>query len=141
MAEPYNDALKKAKRELANCDAEAEELERKRAKLRQTVAVLQSLTGVKVQNEQSLTQAILMVLKAASGCVTAAEVVETLRTMGYDAQTPSVATILSRHLKNQQINSFFGPGHSVGYEWRGGERTKAERLEARRMLAAQAPKK
>jgi hypothetical protein len=140
VAELYIETLRQAEKELADADAEAEELDRKRAKLRQTVAVLQTLTGVKVENDQSLTDAILLVVKAAPGFVTASEVMDRLFMMGFHAQTASVATILSRLAKTGKVNGAIGPNRSAGYGWKT-ETTKAEREAAWRAAAAKAGKK
>ena len=102
MPEQYAEALKKAQQELAAANIEAESLEKKRAQLRQTIAVLQSMMGIKVESEESLTESILMVLKAWPGNATASDVMDRLFMMGFQAQTASVATILSRLAKNDQ---------------------------------------
>jgi len=139
--EPYAQALKKAKEELAECDAAAEELERKRAKLRQTIGILQSLLGVAVPNEQSLTGAILMILKASLGYSKAAEIVRSLIEMGFkNVQQTSVATILSRLAKNGEIISEIGPDNSTGYAWKM-TTTKPERRQALNSLAKKLPGK
>jgi hypothetical protein len=140
MAEEYRDALKKAEKELADADAEAEALDRKRARLRQTVAVLQTLTGVTVENDQSLTEAILLVVKASPGFVSASEVMDRLFMMGFHAQTASVATILSRLAKTGKLIGAIGPNRSAGYGWKT-EMTKAERDATWRALATKAGKK
>jgi hypothetical protein len=139
MAEPYTDALKKAQRELAECNAAADELERKRARLRQTVAVLQSLMGIEARLDQSLTDAILMAVKASLGYVTAAQVVDLLVEMGYQVQPASVATILSRLTKNSKIIHAVGPNAQTGYAWRR-DTTQTERISAKRDLATKAGK-
>lgn len=140
--DPYNVALTKAQKELAKCDAEAEELERKRARLRQTIASLQSTMGISVQSDESMTETILMVLKAWPGAATVSEVTERLIIFGFQAQTASVATILSRLAKNGKIESLRDQNGSgkVGYGWKK-DLSKPEREAARRTLAAKAGKK
>jgi len=141
MVEPYSEALKKAKEELAEYDAAAEELERKRAKLRQTIGILQSLLGVEVPNEQSLTGAILMTLKASQGYSKTGEIMKSLVEMGFkNVQQTSVASILSRLAKNGQIISVIGPDNSAGYAWTM-TTTKPERRQALKSLARKLPGK
>jgi predicted transcriptional regulator len=141
MVEPYNEALKKAKEELAEYDAAAEELERKRARLRQTIGILQLLLGVDVPNEQSLTGAILMILKASQGYCKATEIVKSLVEMRFkNVQQTSVATILSRLAKNGQIISAIGPDNSTGYAWKM-TTTKPQRRQALKALARKLPGK
>ena len=65
--EAYETALRQALEELAEVDRQAEEIERKRAKLRQGVAVLQTLTGDQRDQDQSVTSSILTVLNASPG--------------------------------------------------------------------------
>jgi hypothetical protein len=133
MTAVYSDAMKEAQRELADCDAAIEKLERKQAKLRQTVAVLQSLMGIEVPHEQSLTEAILMTVKASVGYVTTVQVLKMLAEMNYKVQPASVATILSRLVKNGQIASAASPQGFNGYAWKTAT-TKPERLAALRTL-------
>jgi predicted transcriptional regulator len=141
MVEPYSEALKKAKEELAEYDAAAEELERKRAKLRQTIGILQSLLGVQVPNEQSLTDAILMTLKASQGYSKTAEIMNSLVEMGFkNVQQTSVASILSRLAKNGQIISVIGSDNSAGYAWTM-TTTKPQRRQALKSLARKLPGK
>jgi hypothetical protein len=113
--EPYVEALKKAQEELAECDAAARELDCKRAKLRQTIVGLQSLMGVDVQEEQphSQTEAIRSILKVTSG-LTSGQVSGRLAEMGYKPQSRSVATILSRLVKSEQITHDPNSGYSYG---------------------------
>jgi hypothetical protein len=136
VTEVYSDALKKAEKELAEADAAAGELDRKRAKLRLTVAALQSMTGVKVKSDQTLTDAILMIVKGSPGAVTATEVMDKLFMLGLQAQTASVATILSRLAKVGKIICLRDPGGSslLGYEWKT-PRTKSEMLTANKAVA------
>ncbi len=103
MVEVYADALRKAAQELAEADAAAVELDRKRAKLRLTVAALKSMTGESAENEQTVTDAILTIVKGSSGSVTAIDVMDKLFMMGMQAQTASVATILSRLAKDGKV--------------------------------------
>jgi predicted transcriptional regulator len=140
MTEAYEIALKKATRALTELDLKAMEIERERAKLRQTIAVLQSQLGITPENIESLTDAILLVLKAWPGCATTAEVLQRLSAMGYQPHRTSVSTLLSRLTKQGKIASLIGPGGSVGYEWKT-DLTKVERLTAQKELASKAPRK
>ncbi len=118
MTNTYEQALQTAQKELAECDAQAEQLERKRAKLRQTIAVLQSMLGNNAPNDESLTEAILTVVKSASDFIPAAEVMERLVTMGFSASSATVATILSRLTKVGHLLNGIGVGGN-GYMWSG----------------------
>jgi len=138
-SELYGEALKKAQQELADCDAAVDELERKRAKLRQTIVSLQSLMGVQVEQDQSLTDAILMTIRATPGYSRCSDVVRRLHDMGYRGHGRSVATILSRLAKTGQIVHDTSPDHATGYTWRT-DTTKGERLEAKKTLAKKSGK-
>lgn len=115
MDEAYEIALEKAITELAALDSAAEELERKRAKVRQGILVLRSMLGLEGDNEQSLTDAILNVMKASTGFITAPMVADRLIMAGYQVQIATVATILSRMLKDNQLEK----GPAGGYRWAG----------------------
>jgi predicted transcriptional regulator len=140
MTEAYEIALKKATAALWKLDLKVMEIERERAKLRQTVAVLQSQLGITPQNIESLTEAILLVLKAWPGCMTTSEILQRLTAMGYQPHRTSVSTLLSRLTRQGKIVSLIGPGGAVGYEWKT-EVPKAERLNAQKELASKSPKK
>lgn len=101
--EAYETALRRALEELAEVDRQAEEIERKRARLRQGVAVLQTLTGDQRNQEQSVTSSILTVLNASPGPLPTAQIIQTLQSMGYTTQPTSVATLLSRLAKDGKI--------------------------------------
>ena len=118
MSNPFSEALKQVEAELAEADALAVEVERKRAALRQEAAVLRARLGVVQPEDQSLTDAVLMVVKGWPGYATAGEVMERLFMMGFHVQTASVATILCRLAKNGQIESLVGPNRTAGYGWK-----------------------
>jgi hypothetical protein len=134
MSGSYEEALKKAQQELAEADAEAEKLEKRRASLRQTVSVLQMQMGIDIFSSRSLslTEAIVLVVKGSPGYVTVKDVMDRLFALGYSAQTPSVATILSRLHKHGKIESLIGPNRMVGYGWKT-ETTKADRQTGKRV--------
>lgn len=134
MTEPYTEALTKAQQELAECDAAIERLEFKRARLRLTVADLQLLMGIKVKNEESLTEAILMIVKGTPGYVTAVQVMDRMFMFGFHVQTASIATILSRLAKKGKIISAVYDDRIRGYAWKT-DATQAERNAAMRTVA------
>jgi predicted transcriptional regulator len=101
--EAYETALRQALGELAEIEKQAEEIERKRARLRQGVAVLQTLTGDQPDQEQSVTSSILMVLNASPGPLPTVQIIQRLQSMGYTPQPTSVATLLSRLAKDGKI--------------------------------------
>jgi hypothetical protein len=141
MTESYERALRDAEGALAEWDAKAQQADRERAKLRQTISVLKSQLGLAPDNTESLTAAILLVLKTWPGDATVPEVLERLFIMGYNAQRTSVATILSRLAKQGKIEALRDYASSaVGYGWKA-DLTKAERLNARKELASRAPKR
>ena len=117
MSEVYEKALQQAQTELAALDTAAEELERKRAKVRQTILVLRSMLGLEAENEQSLTVAILSVVKASTGFITAPMVADRLIMAGYQVQIATVATILSRLLKDGHLKKDLE--NNTGYIWAG----------------------
>lgn len=101
--EAYETALRHALEELAEVDRQAEEIERKRARLRQGVAVLQTLTSDQRDHEQSVTSSILTVLNASPGPLPTAQIIQRLQSMGYTTLPTSVATLLSRLAKDGKI--------------------------------------
>ncbi|HLM80437.1 MAG TPA: BlaI/MecI/CopY family transcriptional regulator [Terriglobales bacterium] len=115
MPNSYEDALRKAQKDLAATNIAAENLERKRAKLRQAVSILQSLMDNATTDDQSLTDAILTAVKGAKGYITTAEVMEFLQTIGLEAQNATVATILSRMVKERQLEK--DAEGRKGYRW------------------------
>jgi hypothetical protein len=117
MSEAYEKALQQAQTELAALDTAAEELERKRAKARQTILVLRSMLGLEDEDEQSLTDAILNVVKASTDFITAPMVADRLIMAGYQVQIATVATILSRLLKDGKLKK--DPENNTGYKWAG----------------------
>lgn len=140
MGDSYEKALRDAERSLAEWTAKATEAEHQTAKLRQTIAVLKSQLGLAPDNTGSLTSAILLVLKAWPGNATTTDVMDRLFMMRYNAQTTSVATILSRLAKQGKIEALRLHG-MVGYGWKNGlSLTRADHLKARKELASGAPR-
>ena len=137
MNEPYMSALKKAEQELVACEAEFAKWDRKRAELRHSVVVLQKLAGVDVIPEQTMTEAILLSLKAMPGMSTVPQVVDLLTQMGFKSvHIGSVATILCRLHKDGKIQSLRVSPESkqAVYGWKD-ETTRDERNQARKILA------
>jgi hypothetical protein len=103
--EAYETALRKALSELAKVDRQADDIERRRATLRQSVAVLQTLAGNHSDHEQqqSVTGAILTILKASPGPLPVTQIIQRLQSMGYTPQAKSVATLVSRLAQQGKI--------------------------------------
>lgn len=135
--DPYSVALNKALKELADCDAAADKLECQRARLRQTVAILQSQLGIDVERGSSLTGAILTAVKANPGYSRAVDIAKDLQQLGYNAPYSSVATILARLAKTGQVTHAIGPDRSLGYAWKI-DTTRPERNDARKALVEKA---
>ncbi len=115
MEGTYLKALELAISDLRGVDKELELLERKRAKLRQTIKTLRSLLGTRGTEDQTVTEVILEIVKAADGYVAASEVMERIDMAGYVASAPTVATTLSRLVKEKQLEK----GPEGGYRWAG----------------------
>jgi len=111
-ADSYKKALEKAKEDLKLLDEMAEMAEKRRAKLRQVIAVLESLTGSDRPPNGTVTDAIMDILKSKDGYSSAAEVFEGVTVRGYAVTPNTIATLLSRLAKNGQIER--GP---EGYKW------------------------
>jgi hypothetical protein len=101
--EAYEIALRRAVAELAEVDRQAEEIERRRAMLRQSVAVLQTLAGDQPDQERSVTSSILTILKASPGPLPTSQIIQRLVSMGHAPQATSVATLLSRLSRDGKI--------------------------------------
>jgi hypothetical protein len=111
--EAYESALRQALNELAEVDKQAEDIERKRAKLRQSVAVLQTLAGDNREQERSVTKSIVTILRANPGPLPTVQIIQRLISMGHTPQPASVATLLSRLAQQGKITKA-----DDGYEWR-----------------------
>jgi hypothetical protein len=116
MNEAAEMMLKQMKADLAALDREAEELERKRARLRQGILVLRQTLGNKPGSGESLTDAILDQVKGAVFSLTAAQAADCLRVCGFEVTRATVATILSRLLKAGQLKK---NAENSGYVWAG----------------------
>ena len=118
MSNVYEKAIREAKEELRLANEAAEKLDRKRAKLRQVIAVLQSLAGQSTVNRsgngRSLTEATLEIVRAADGKLKTSEIIEGLNLSGYTVNARAVANILSRFVRTRHLKR-----ESDGYRWRG----------------------
>jgi predicted transcriptional regulator len=103
MTEEYQEALRKALSELSEVERQAQQIELRRATLRQSVAVLQTLAGGRVDHDLSVTDSILTVLQANPGPLPTAQIVQRLTSMGHTPQPSSVATLLSRLAQQGKI--------------------------------------
>ena len=99
----YESALKQALSELAEVERQAAEIERKRATLRESVAVLQTLSGTGLDLEESVTSSIMTILKANPGPLPTTQIIQRLKAMGQTPQPSSVATLLSRLVQQGRI--------------------------------------
>ncbi|MGI9104077.1 MAG: hypothetical protein ACR2IF_16680 [Terriglobales bacterium] len=118
-ADEYNKALGTAEAELAQVTAKIELLEQRRAQLQQTVGALKTLTDVAQDEERTLTDTIRIVVRAAKGYITAAEVIKGAYAMGakFGGKNPisTVVTILSRLHKDGELERDVLTG---GYKWK-----------------------
>jgi hypothetical protein len=111
----YQEAIERARQELKMLDDKVDALDRQRAKLRQTVATLQSLMGQPVSDGPSMTDAIIDFVRANEDYVSTTDVIDGLIARGYPAHPRSVATILSKLVKIRK----FKKGTRGGYQWAG----------------------
>lgn len=115
----YARALKLAERELEQATLEIELLEQRRAQLQQTVGALRTLMDVAQDEERTLTDTIRIVVRAAKGYITAAEVIKGAYAMGakFGGKNPisTVVTILSRLHKEGELERDPATG---GYRWK-----------------------
>jgi hypothetical protein len=140
VIEPYEIALKKAGRALAELDAKAMEIERERAKLRQTVAVLRSQLGLDAESIASLTDAIVLIIKGSPGCLRTPDILNRLTAMGYEPSRTSVSTLLSRLTRQGKITGRRSDEGLQVYEWNT-QASRVERENPRREVADNAKKK
>src|SRR6478609_8003835 len=96
----YKNALAVAQAELGRLDAKAEVIAHRRAQLQQTIAALKTLMNVEEADERTLTDTIRIIVKAANGYVSAAEVLRGAVSMGatFSGKNPiaSIVTIKAR---------------------------------------------
>jgi hypothetical protein len=118
-SDDYSKALEAAEKELESVTTKIELLEQRRAQLQQTVGALKTLTDVSQAEERTLTDTIKIVIQAANGYVSAAEVLQGARSMGakFGGKNPisSVVTIMGRLSKE----GFLERGAGLGtYRWK-----------------------
>ena len=111
----YQTALEDASKELKSLDEMVCTLECQRARLRQAIAILQTLLGHPISKNQTQTDAIIDFLRAKDGYAATADVIEGLISRGYSAQPRSVATILCKLVREKQLKK----GPKGGYKWTG----------------------
>jgi hypothetical protein len=103
----YKKALSAAEHELEQLDTKAEVIAQRRAQLQQTISTLKTLMNVSEQEERTLTGTIRILVKAANGYISAAEVLKGVHAMGarFSGKNPSasVITILGRLVKEGEL--------------------------------------
>jgi regulator of protease activity HflC (stomatin/prohibitin superfamily) len=106
-SDEYTKALSVAEKELARLNAEAEAIAQRRAQLQQTISTLKTLTNGSEQEERTLTDAIRIIVKAADGYISAANVLKSAYAMGakFSGKNPkaSIITILGRLVKDGEL--------------------------------------
>jgi hypothetical protein len=115
METAYQRALEGASKELESLDEMVYDLECQRAKLRQAIAILQTLLGQPISQNQTLTDAIIDFVRAKDGYAATTDVMDGLISRGYSAPPRSVATILSKLVRERQLRK----GPKGGYKWAG----------------------
>jgi len=103
----YKNALAVAQAELGRLDAKAEVIAHRRAQLQQTIAALKTLMNIQEADERTLTDTIRIVVKAANGFLSAAEVLRGAVSMGatFSGKNPiaSIVTILGRLVRDGEL--------------------------------------
>lgn len=103
----YKNALAVAQAELGRLDAKAEVIAHRRAQLQQTIAALKTLMNIQEADERTLTDTIRIVVKAANGYLSAAEVLRGAMSMGatFSGKNPiaSIVTILGRLVRDGEL--------------------------------------
>ena len=105
----YRKALSVAEKELSRLSAEADAIAQRRAQLQQTISTLKTLTNVSEEGERTLTDVIRIIVKAANGYISAADVLKSAYSMGatFSGKNPkaSIITILGRLVKNGELET------------------------------------
>jgi hypothetical protein len=103
----YKNALAVAEGELARLDAKAEVIAHRRAQLLQTIAALKTLMNIEEADQRTLTDSIRIVVQAANGYLSAADVLRGVVSMGatFSGKNPiaSIVTILGRLVKDGEL--------------------------------------
>ena len=125
MTDQYQKALEAAEKEMGEVRLRLEELERREAQLRATIAGLRSLKGdpsdPSDSEDMSLTEAIRTVLKASNQYMGVQQIIVNLRLMGLlfsGDKSATVAATLNRLVRTgRAVQGTIDTGR-VGYKWR-----------------------
>jgi hypothetical protein len=116
----YRKALEAAEQELTKAEVEIGLLGQRRAQLQQTISALRTLMNVSEQEERTLTDTIRIVVKAANGYISAANVLKGVISMGAKFggknAIASVTTILNRLHKEGELEK--EPIFGGSYKWK-----------------------
>jgi hypothetical protein len=103
----YRKALSVAEKELARLNAEADAITQRQAQLQQAISTLKTLTNVSEEGERTLTDVIRIIVKAANGYISAADVSKSAYSMGakFSGKNPkaSIITILGRLVRDGEL--------------------------------------
>jgi hypothetical protein len=117
----YRKALSVAEKELSRLNVEADAIAQRRAQLEQTISTLKTLTHVSDEGERTLTDVIRIIVKAANGYISAAEVLKSAYSMGakFSGKNPkaSVITILGRLVRDGELERERGT-IKVRFRWK-----------------------
>jgi hypothetical protein len=117
----YRKALSVAEKELSRLNVEADAIAQRRAQLEQTISTLKTLTNVSDEGERTLTDVIRIIVKAANGYISAAEVLKSAYSMGakFSGKNPkaSVITILGRLVRDGELERERGT-IKVRFRWK-----------------------
>lgn len=133
MTDQYQKALDAAEIEMADVEKRLEQLERRKAQLRATIAGLRSLMGDSSDpsdtEDMTLTDAIRTVLKASDQFMGVSQIMVNLRLLGLqlsDEKIPTIGATLNRMARANELIQGETEGGRIGYIWR--PRTLGERL-------------
>ena len=105
----YRKALSVAEKELSRLNAEVDAIAQRRAQLQQTMSTLKTLTNVSEEGERTLTDTIRIIVKAANGYISAADVFKSAYSIGakFSGKNPkaSIITILGRLVKDGELEA------------------------------------
>jgi hypothetical protein len=117
----YRKALSVAEKELSRLNVEADGIAQRRAQLEQTISTLKTLTNVSEEGEKTLTDVIRIIVRAANGYISAAEVLKSAHSMGakFSGKNPkaSIITILGRLVRDGELERERG-AIKVRFRWK-----------------------
>ena len=117
----YKKALSVAEKELLRLNVEADGIAQRRAQLEQTISTLKTLTNVSEEGEKTLTDVIRIIVRAANGYISAAEVLKSAHSMGakFSGKNPkaSIITILGRLVRDGELERERG-AIKVRFRWK-----------------------